>query len=127
VSEDGRIFVNFPRWSEDVPVSVAEVMKGRLDQAISERRVEFWRNAKMSEVSSKDHFVRSSVVADGKGSLWVIDPTAPNCEMTAIANGHCRRLSVVRWRMRGSRNSLRLVRVALRDGSGGPIQLPAGT
>jgi hypothetical protein len=27
VSEEGRIFVNFPRWSEDVPVSVAEVMK----------------------------------------------------------------------------------------------------
>ena len=25
VSEDGRIFVNFPRWSEDVPVPVAEV------------------------------------------------------------------------------------------------------
>ena len=24
VSEDGRIFVNFPRWTEDSPVSVAE-------------------------------------------------------------------------------------------------------
>lgn len=27
ISEDGRIFVNFPRWTEDVPISVAEVMK----------------------------------------------------------------------------------------------------
>src|SRR3954452_3250780 len=26
VSTDGRIFVNFPRWSEDTPVSVAELM-----------------------------------------------------------------------------------------------------
>lgn len=27
VSERGRLFVNFPRWTEDAPVSVAEVMK----------------------------------------------------------------------------------------------------
>jgi hypothetical protein len=27
VSKDGRIFVNFPRWTEDAPVSVAEVMR----------------------------------------------------------------------------------------------------
>src|SRR3954463_10632295 len=26
-SPDGRVFVNFPRWTEDAPVSVAEVMK----------------------------------------------------------------------------------------------------
>src|SRR5581483_1781281 len=26
VAEDGRIFVNFPRWSEDTAVSVAELM-----------------------------------------------------------------------------------------------------
>lgn len=29
VSERGRIFVNFPRWTEDPPVSVAEVMQDR--------------------------------------------------------------------------------------------------
>src|SRR3954468_17594683 len=26
VAADGRIFVNFPRWTEDTPVSVAELM-----------------------------------------------------------------------------------------------------
>ena len=26
VAPDGRIFVNFPRWTEDTPVSVAELM-----------------------------------------------------------------------------------------------------
>src|ERR1700761_8172489 len=26
VAPDGRIFVNFPRWTEDAPVSVAELM-----------------------------------------------------------------------------------------------------
>src|SRR6476659_8341969 len=27
VSKDGRIFVNFPRWTEDAPISVAEVTR----------------------------------------------------------------------------------------------------
>jgi hypothetical protein len=79
VSEDGRIFVNFPRWSEDVPVSVAEVMKDGSIRPYPNDEWNSWRNAKMSEISPKDHFVTvQSVVADGKGSLWVVDPAAPN-------------------------------------------------
>lgn len=27
VAQDGRIFVNFPRWEQDVEISVAEVMR----------------------------------------------------------------------------------------------------
>lgn len=83
VSEDGRIFVNFPRWSEDVPVSVAEVMKDGSIKPYPNDEWNAWRNAKMSEISPKDHFVTvQSVVADGKGSLWVVDPAAPNSEKT---------------------------------------------
>ena len=42
VAKDGRIFVNFPRWSEDAPVSVAEVMKedSKRDVARSQKLVE---------------------------------------------------------------------------------------
>ena len=83
VSEDGRIFVNFPRWSEDVPVSVAEVMKDGSIKPYPNDAWNAWRNAKMSEISPKDHFVTvQSVVADGRGSLWVVDPAAPNAEKT---------------------------------------------
>jgi sugar lactone lactonase YvrE len=83
VSEDGRIFVNFPRWSEDVPVSVAEVMKDGSIKPYPNDEWNSWRNANMSEISPKDHFVTvQSVVADGKGSLWVVDPAAPNSEKT---------------------------------------------
>jgi len=83
VSEDGRIFVNFPRWSEDVPVSVAEVMKDGSIRPYPNDEWNAWRNAKMSEISAKDHFVTvQSVVADGRGSLWVVDPAAPNSEKT---------------------------------------------
>ncbi|CAN7671752.1 L-dopachrome tautomerase-related protein [Rhizobium sp. LjRoot98] len=83
VSEDGRIFVNFPRWSEDVPVSVAEAMKDGSIKPYPDDEWNAWRNAKMSEISPTDHFVTvQSVVADGKGSLWVVDPAAPNSEKT---------------------------------------------
>ena len=83
VSEDGRIFVNFPRWSEDVPVSVAEVMTDGSIKPYPNDEWNAWRNAKMSEISPKDHFVTvQSVVADGEGSLWVVDPAAPNSEKT---------------------------------------------
>jgi sugar lactone lactonase YvrE len=81
VSENGRIFVNFPRWSEDVPVSVAEVQKDGSIRTYPDDEWNSWRNARMAEVSPNDHFVTvQSVVADGRGSLWVVDPAAPNAE-----------------------------------------------
>ena len=78
VSEKGRIFVNFPRWSEDAPVSVAEVKAGKLvpypDQAWNA-----YRNA--APLSPADHFICvQAMTADGKGNLWIIDPAAPNTE-----------------------------------------------
>lgn len=87
VSEDGRIFVNFPRWSEDVPVSVAEVMTDGSIRPYPNEEWNSWRNVKISEISAKDHFVTvQSVVADGRGALWVVDPAAPNTEKT-VKNG----------------------------------------
>lgn len=83
VSEDGRIFVNFPRWSEDVPISVAEVMTDGSIKPYPNDQWNAWRNARMSEFSPGDHFVTvQSVFADGRGSLWVVDPAAPNSEKT---------------------------------------------
>lgn len=80
VSKDGRIFVNFPRWTEDSPVSVAEV-KGGKAVPYPDETWNSWRNAKQDEISPKDHFVCvQSVVADGRGNLWVVDPAAPAME-----------------------------------------------
>ena len=81
VSEDGRIFVNFPRWTEDVAVSVAEVMKDGSIRPYPDAEWNAWRNARMNEVTPKDHFICvQSVVADARGSVWVLDPAAPNTE-----------------------------------------------
>ena len=77
VAENGRIFVNFPRWTEDTAVSVAELKDGEV-KPYPDEGWNAWRNAKKDEVTPHDHWVCvQSVVADGRGSLWVLDPAAP--------------------------------------------------
>jgi sugar lactone lactonase YvrE len=78
VSENGRIFVNFPRWTEDTAVSVAELLPDRGLLPYPDDGWNAWRNARKDEVTPHDHWVCvQSVVADGRGSLWVLDPAAP--------------------------------------------------
>ncbi|MFS0850928.1 L-dopachrome tautomerase-related protein [Novosphingobium panipatense] len=81
VTPDGRRFVNFPRWTDDAPISVAEVMKDGSLRPYPDARWNEWRNARANELSVADHFVCvQSVVADGRGNLWVLDPGAPGNE-----------------------------------------------
>jgi sugar lactone lactonase YvrE len=78
VSEKGRVFVNFPRWTEDSPVSVAEVMKDGSIKPYPDARWNAWRNVTSDDMTPGDHWVCvQSVVADGHGSVWVLDPAAP--------------------------------------------------
>lgn len=78
VTEDGRIFVNFPRWTEDIEVSVAELMPDGSLRPYPDAYWNGWRNARKNALSPADHWVCvQSVVADGRGSLWAIDPAAP--------------------------------------------------
>ena len=77
VSRDGRIFVNFPRWTEDAPISVAEVTRDGQIKPYPDDQWNSWRNAKKNQMSAGDHFVCvQSVVADTHGNLWVVDPAA---------------------------------------------------
>ena len=81
VTRDGRKFVNFPRWTDDAPISVAEVMKDGSVRAYPNAEWNGWRNARANELDVKTHFVCvQSVVADGRGNLWVLDPGAPGNE-----------------------------------------------
>ena len=74
VTNDSRVFVNFPRWSPDVPVSVAEVQS---DGSLQSYPDDAW-NSWTPEANPSTTFVCvQSVVADGKGSLWVLDPGYP--------------------------------------------------
>jgi sugar lactone lactonase YvrE len=78
---DGRRFVNFPRWTEDAPISVAEVGAGGTLRAYPDARWNEWRNARANELPVADHFVCvQSIVPDGRGNLWVVDAGAPGNE-----------------------------------------------
>lgn len=85
VAKDGRIFVNFPRWTEDTAVSVGELKDGKVVPFPDERWNE-WRNARKDELSAIDHWVCvQSVVVGPNGNLWVVDAAAP--AMGAVVQG----------------------------------------
>src|ERR1044071_7077080 len=78
VGKDDRIFVNFPRWTEDSPVAVAEVMKDGSVKPFPDEAWNSWRNALKNKVTPQNHWVCvQSVVADHDGNLWVLDPASP--------------------------------------------------
>lgn len=81
VTVDGRHFVNFPRWTDDAPISVAELMEDGALRPYPDAKWKSWRNARANELPVGDYFVCvQSIVADGHGNLWVLDPGAPGNE-----------------------------------------------
>jgi sugar lactone lactonase YvrE len=74
VSPQGRIFVNFPFWSEDHTTSVAEIVGGR-PKAYPD---EGWQ--RKDGDPQKRWICVQSVVCDDAGALWVLDPAAPKTE-----------------------------------------------
>lgn len=80
VSPGGRIFVNFPRWSENVPLSVGELQP---DGTVRPFPDEQWNNySRVTGQKSVDPmnapFVAvQSVVADSDDFLWVLDTGNP--------------------------------------------------
>ncbi|WAZ11789.1 L-dopachrome tautomerase-related protein [Serratia marcescens] len=72
VTETGRIFVCFPRWGDKVPYTVGEV---------TNQGVIAYPNLELSNgglPQAKTRFISvQSVIADGKGYLWVLDTAAP--------------------------------------------------
>src|ERR1700710_395727 len=81
VTADGRLFVNFPRWTDDAPISVAEVLKNGTLRPYPDETWNSWRNARANELPGSNHFVCvQAIVPDGDGNLWVLDPGAPGNE-----------------------------------------------
>jgi sugar lactone lactonase YvrE len=74
VSPQGRVFVNFPFWSDDHTLSVAEVVDGQ-PKAFPD---EAW-NAKDGPPQGRWVCVQS-VVVDDQGALWILDPASPKTE-----------------------------------------------
>ena len=59
-STDGRVFVNFPRWTEDAPISVAEVLKDGQLKPYPDEEWNAWRNAPPSQARSSRRTISSA-------------------------------------------------------------------
>jgi hypothetical protein len=86
--KSGRIFVNFPYWSDDHPLSVAEIVNGQ-PRAF---RDDEWNKSAVGGArggepgSPESHFVCvQSVVVDDQDNPWILDPAAP--KMREIIKG----------------------------------------
>ena len=78
VSAKGRIFVNFPRWEEDVAISVAEIGPDGALTPYPDRDWNAFRNADPAAAKPDRSFVCvQSVTVDAQDRLWVLDPAAP--------------------------------------------------
>ena len=74
VPGDGRVFTCFPRWGDPIPCSVAEVLpSGEVAPYPDER----WNSWSEGDDPSGRFVCVQSVVADGAGWLWVLDPASP--------------------------------------------------
>lgn len=84
VSHTGRIFVNFARWGDKIPFTVAEVVNGKA-VAYPNEEINNWPghtlpnpNAFTDRGADQTHFVSvQSVVVDPEDRLWVLDTGAP--------------------------------------------------
>ncbi len=89
VSRHNRIFVNFPRWGDDVPFTVAELVNGKA-VAYPDPQINDWPgrtlpnpNAFTDESSNQTHLVSvQSVVVDPADHLWLLDTGAPLLKST---------------------------------------------
>ena len=86
VSRGGRVFVNLPRWTVDVPISVGEVKDGRITP-FPNADWNSYRNTAGPENRPKAQFVCvQSIVVDHQDNLWVLDPAAPG-QMGPVKDG----------------------------------------
>lgn len=72
LSETGRIFINFPEWGDQVTATVVERVDGKLIPYPSQEA-----NAFDPQNPENGFLSVQSIVADGAGTLWVLDTAAP--------------------------------------------------
>jgi sugar lactone lactonase YvrE len=74
VSKTGRVFVNYPRWSEDLLMSVGEWRKDGSVRAYPNTDINSWKSG---EDPAKKFVCVQSVYIDDQDRLWVLDPANP--------------------------------------------------
>lgn len=77
VSHTGRIFVNFPKWGDEVPATVTEIRDGRCVPYPDQE----W-NSPSGDDDAKAFVSVQSVVVDPADRLWVLDTGSPMFQPT---------------------------------------------
>jgi sugar lactone lactonase YvrE len=73
VSAEGRIFINFPRWGDNVPFTVGEIRDGKVVAYPDAATNKFDPSHPAKTLSSVQ-----SVVVDPANRLWMLDTAAPS-------------------------------------------------
>jgi sugar lactone lactonase YvrE len=76
MSKSGRLFVNFPRWSDHYLNAVVEVASDGSAKPFPDEQWNRWD--RKAETAGKQFVCVQSVVVDDAGMLWVLDPAAPS-------------------------------------------------
>jgi sugar lactone lactonase YvrE len=72
VAADGRVFINFPRWGDDVPFTVGEIRNGKV-VPYPDATINTFDPARPGETLGSVQ----SVVVDAINRLWILDTAAP--------------------------------------------------
>ncbi len=74
VNYEHRVFVNYPRWTQPVPFSVAELTADRNPRPFPDTNWNQWREG----FDPREHFICvQALFVDRHGFLWVLDPANP--------------------------------------------------
>ena len=88
VSQKGRIFVNFPKWGDEVPFTVAEVKDGKAVAYPDEAMNQTTDDTHEIAADNNDHYAAASlvsvqsVVVDPADRLWILDTCSPMFQPT---------------------------------------------
>ena len=74
VSKSGRMFVNYPYWSDTYKYALVEVMKDGTTKPYPDAA---WNSWKMGQDPTNKWVCVQSEFVDDKDRLWVIDPASP--------------------------------------------------
>ena len=74
VSAEERVFVNYPRWSDEVPVSVAELVDGEAVPYLDDA----WHDWAPGDDPATRFVCVQSVHVDAMDRLWILDPASPS-------------------------------------------------
>lgn len=89
ISKNNRVFVNFPRWTRETPVSVAEIINGIVVPYPNTA----WNNQNSQTVAARKFICVQNVLADEFNTLWVLD-TGYELETDSTKEAHLYRFGL---------------------------------